>query len=631
MKRLAAELHPGLKAISPPFKDDAPDYEGQTAAADIADFQDALAKKVIAPPDFAKAAEAHRAMRAYIDSGKQGEPLPGEFASEFADYHRGAVQYESEGNHVAEAEIIWNELLARPPAERHYRTTWALYMLGKLALDGEDYDSARVLFAKVVEAAREGFADSIGLAAAALGWEAEAQFQTDHFGEAARLFLEQLATGDMSAVGSLRNVAEAVFKEDADLAPLAADPVLQRIGTAGAVSGMSPFAIAYSPEEMRGDLAARWLAALDKANVKQVRDAERVAWTLYARADYVKAARWLARADQSQPYTMWLKAKFALRDGKVDVAAKLLAEAVRKLPSIPEPLITTDGATIFGPDQVARGDLGVVLLGRGEFLAAMKIFLNGDHISDAMYVADSVLTIEELSAFIRREFPPDSAHDERETEGQRTGDAFRILLAGRLVRSARYAEARPLFDETVQPRLDRYLALLDAAKKPGATAMEQADALWKAAHFLRRDGEQLMDYFDSATAMHRLTGRQIVGHEYPVIALKLGKPEKFVVPVAKAERERLKSNATIPVHTHCSLYVAADLGWRAAALLPDDDERTARILNTAGSWLKYKDDDAADRFFQAIERRCAKTAIGKEVIAKHWFIDLDDPDEPKEE
>ena len=85
-----------------------------------------------------------------------------------------------------------------------------------------------------------------------------------------------------------------------------------------------------------------------------------------------------------------------------------------------------------------------------------------------------------------------------------------------------------------------------------------------------------------------------------------------------------------PIHTDSSLYVAADLAWRAAALLPDNEERTARILNTAGSWLKYKDDGAADRFYQAIERRCANTDIGREAIAKHWFLDREDPDEPKD-
>ena len=55
--------------------------------------------------------------------------------------------------------------------------------------------------------------------------------------------------------------------------------------------------------------------------------------------------------------------------------------------------------------------------------------------------------------------------------------------------------------------------------------------------------------------------------------------------------------------------------------MPDNDEQTAVVLNTSGSWLKKGDDKAADRFYQAIERRCPKTEIGKEAIKRHWFVE----------
>ena len=66
-------------------------------------------------------------------------------------------------------------------------------------------------------------------------------------------------------------------------------------------------------------------------------------------------------------------------------------------------------------------------------------------------------------------------------------------------------------------------------------------------------------------------------------------------------------------------YIAADLAWRAAKLMPDNSEETARILHTAGGWLKVRDPDAADRFVQAIESRCARTEIGKATLKLHWF------------
>jgi len=103
--------------------------------------------------------------------------------------------------------------------------------------------------------------------------------------------------------------------------------------------------------------------------------------------------------------------------------------------------------------------------------------------------------------------------------------------------------------------------------------------------------------------------------------ISYGEPIKFVPPVTETEKKRLKSNITPALHRYHADYIAANLGWRSAQLMPDNDQRTAKVLNTAGSWLKNGDDKAADRFYQAIERRCAKTKIGQEAIKRHWFVD----------
>ena len=70
-------------------------------------------------------------------------------------------------------------------------------------------------------------------------------------------------------------------------------------------------------------------------------------------------------------------------------------------------------------------------------------------------------------------------------------------------------------------------------------------------------------------------------------------------------------------------YQAAELAWEAAKLLPNNSDETARILCTAGSWLKYRDPDAADRFYKALVRRCRKTEIGTKADELRWFPDLD--------
>ena len=67
-------------------------------------------------------------------------------------------------------------------------------------------------------------------------------------------------------------------------------------------------------------------------------------------------------------------------------------------------------------------------------------------------------------------------------------------------------------------------------------------------------------------------------------------------------------------------YEAADLAWEAARSLPANHPMLARLYNTAGRWLANSDPKAADRFYQAIVRRCAGTEEGKTADVKRWFL-----------
>jgi hypothetical protein len=64
---------------------------------------------------------------------------------------------------------------------------------------------------------------------------------------------------------------------------------------------------------------------------------------------------------------------------------------------------------------------------------------------------------------------------------------------------------------------------------------------------------------------------------------------------------------------------------KAAALLPDNSEEIADVVNTAGLWVKDRDEKTGNRYMEMIERRCAKTKIGQADIAKHWFVEQNGP------
>jgi hypothetical protein len=70
-------------------------------------------------------------------------------------------------------------------------------------------------------------------------------------------------------------------------------------------------------------------------------------------------------------------------------------------------------------------------------------------------------------------------------------------------------------------------------------------------------------------------------------------------------------------------FTSAALAWDAARLLPNNSDETARILCRGGSWIA-SDPPAADLLYQALVRRCRKTAIGAEADRLRWFPRLDE-------
>src|SRR5258708_20522126 len=97
-----------------------------TVDVGVSDFVGALREGRIKPENSEKATEQHKAAR---DRIAKADDKPEEFASEFSDYHRGAIAYRL--GDWDEARKAWEELLNRPANERHYRNVWAAFMLGR--------------------------------------------------------------------------------------------------------------------------------------------------------------------------------------------------------------------------------------------------------------------------------------------------------------------------------------------------------------------------------------------------------------------------------------------------------------------------------------------------------------------
>jgi hypothetical protein len=677
VKRLARDFHPVEKLARPTSTDPQTEKDPRairnrdTAEADLKDFADALQAGEIKPPDPATATLQHEAARTLIAQTKSttAATLPDELNSEFADYHRGAFAFRRGQQYWDEARQAWEDLLKRPEQDRHYRTVWATFMLGKIALKLGD-PAAVEWFQRTRELARAGFTDSLGMAADSYGWEGRSEWKQEHPGKAAALFLRQLALGDESAIVSLKALIpdrepiegmlnygtepeerrkwddqqkrEQEEKEISKLKEAAQDPLLRRLVTVHILATAAWPNIYggewHQPAAQRG---SRWLTVIKEANLGEVEDAEYLGWTAYNVGDYKNAAHWLELSKGNTAAAYWLRAKLQRREGKLTDAAKSMAKAWQAVRDIGAYTGWTAAAappvrdedTMYPPpgdwsfEQSASGDLGGLHLARGDFVQALDILLTGRLWEDAAYVAERVLTANEMKAYV----------DKHQTGPNQDEMAkLRYLLGRRLAREDRYAEAaqnlRPPYDKI----LEKYVNALHDGANDKLSKIERARALFTAAWLARHDGMELMgtegapDGFveDGMFEIPDLAQQRQTGTYKEVRWTEKGQEEHsmpVVLRASKQEQERLARNKVAPdVRFHYRI-IAAALAVKAAALLPDNSEELADVVNRAGLWVKDRDEKLGDHYFQIIEQRCPNTEIGRAVLAKHWFVDQPGP------
>jgi hypothetical protein len=114
-----------------------------------------------------------------------------------------------------------------------------------------------------------------------------------------------------------------------------------------------------------------------------------------------------------------------------------------------------------------------------------------------------------------------------------------------------------------------------------------------------------------------------------VLVDKDGNEKKKDVPgLLKASPKELQRLNAIKIEPDIRFHyrlIAGALAIKAAALLPDNSEELADVVNQAGLWVKDRDEKTGNRYYQLIDHRCAKTKIGRTDMAKHWFVDQEGP------
>lgn len=577
-------------------------------------------------------------------------PLGPEFPPDIADYVE-AARLHATGD-TAAARTLWKGILDRPPAERRLRAAWAAWMLAKTS---PDPDECLSWYERIETEIDAGASDAIGLGSAAKAWRAGFALQPGRMKDPVKMmhFLyEAFVNGKNEASIDLRKVSRVILdSDDETLRAAAADPLVRRLINLELISHVRRSAGTASP-------ISRWPAIVKAASPSGQDDMSRVACALYAAGRYEEALEFLSACPKEDSLALWLQAKFDLRDGNLALANKHLSACIRiqsrkdgwnpAPASQYNPRWFTNAAMIERRSQAELfADSAVVSMALKDYLAALESLRKGNYEADAAYLVENIIDLDGLIRHVRRVAPQwtpvktDSSQEEPSLDDYRDPWAYtigvdnqlRYQLARRLARERRFKDAREFMPAPLVPTLDRY-AKLDKARVSGRYSGETLAAItWNQALMHREFGTRLFAT-DGAPdgALH--------GFRYPITGVQEGRsrlagwelrsgdlsnvpstePGLRAIPLVTAhELARLEKNSVTPMERYHYRYVAADLVWEATRSLSPNHPHLASMYTIAGGWLANRDPGAADRFYQALVRRCAETEQGKAAEAKRWF------------
>ncbi|GAB2787936.1 hypothetical protein [Dyella kyungheensis] len=441
------------------------------------------------------------------------------------------------------------------------------------------------------------------------------------------LYAAQAGHGSNVGVQSLVAIADYAMRHPQRMAELIDNPVSQRLLVAYALARMggsseeTPAGSAPKPDQPLLAL----VQAIEQRGMDKLEGADRLAALAYQTGRYELAAKLVDKS--SGPLAEWVRAKLALQKGDLAAASASYAAAVKAFPK------AGDAQAAIEPSNanLITGEQGVLALARGEYVEAMghlydaAVAVGGDgnvydwdlettsygYGNDAMYIAERVLTVDELKSFVDARAPatPLTSKSPSSDDAYRyrspIADSLRWVLARRLMRLGRYGDALPYFpadndwrfgtygdDGKLQvqsfrtPALSYAKALHDS--EHAWTDIGKAQALYAAAVIAREHGMQILgyeqgpDYTDSEGSYQGGSGQtpQSLQQAY----------------VTEGERQRYAASEAKPNYRFHYRYIAADQANRAADLLPPRSQAFAAVLCQATGWMMEGPPDYEDHY-----------------------------------
>lgn len=548
----------------------------------------------------------------------------------------------------------------------------AAFMHAKMLAELERWPAAAAAYDAVVRRSRAGEADPLSLGARALSEAAAARMASGSAVEAVALLVEQAALGVSNAPLSLKWTLEDAMRRDENILALVADDRTRdalilyalahfpRPGDSWGTWSLKRHKLSWSQVDALDEAARAALpppltlqeamALIDRglAEVPEdaIRGADRLAALLYRQGRYEDAARF-ARRSQA-PIAQWIRAKLAVRAGQLDEAREAYRKAAAAFPVSEHWNPDTYGTDVARmPHCRIKAESAILALRSGDYADSLLLFLAAGAVywHDAAYVAERVLTLDELLGVVRDldsvEVPPLAVDlepgisfadlESNARAGHLVEDpksSLRHLTARRLMRIGRHADAIALFEDAEhQSYATTFKNALAAAE--GATGVTRAQALFEAATIARRRGLEILSYESSPDWAVHEGALSSPGPLEKTLGLPIDDedwsgwgPGDDTRWITDAERERARRHYHPPEPRFSYRLTAAQLANAAADNLPRDSQAFAAVLCHATKWLLNREPELARVYYR---RYLAETkpvswhaSFGEECPAPSW-------------
>jgi tetratricopeptide (TPR) repeat protein len=525
-----------------------------------------------------------------------------------AEYIAGAVAF-----HDGKFDVALTHFQAidgLPPEQRRLREVAAAFMQGRSHRELGNFAGARSAFQATRTRAIAGAPDPIGLGVASLGEEARLDLMAADLvppkgafspsdedranapqliARALRLYGEQAARGSKIGSLSLRDVAAMLASNPDVLGKAIGDLDVRRVLVAYCIANDNDTEWDDAVNGPRDDASANVIAALlVQPDPAAGEDVDRLAMLAYQTGQYDAAEKLTANADRT--LGLWVRAKLALRRGDRPAAIRDWGAALKTAGDDLEKAAKTR----------LQGELAVAQLSDRQFRQSLETLfpLAQVYWGDVAYVAERVLTIEELKAFVDGLPPspktkPATSDDDSPMVTDPT-QALRTLLARRLMRAGRLDDALAYFPAPKPNEMAaEYRAAVTASRPTGWWSgkwrrISQAEATFKVAMMTRRQGLELLGTEgppDEASLDGNFSGG--VGQSSPQ-----GNRSDPSTLVSEDEAARFAASAPKPDRRFHYREVAADYAMASAQLLPHGSQAYAATLCWAARFAKDSDDTA---------------------------------------